>query len=691
MSNETLEQRIARKKKELADKKAGSAGAAAPAAHGSTASAPVANKSSDSSLAQAASQFADVVPEVEDTEGAASDGLDQQLDAIIERIGIVDAYNRWIGKKPAPVVLAGQKDNIMIRCPWPGHEDKKPSAAINNVVGNGGVFMCYRCARGGDKLDLAAIHYGMENEYKNGNSGKAFHDLRRHIGREYGWDFLKKPDGSYQAFPPEGQVNKKAGRFSKHIEKASGSPAGGAPADSTDATPAPVFEPESESGQNDPEPVSNVTSIRRAPDPSKAADDVPNMDWRTIFRKPGFIRTYMEATSIDDSPEMYHLAHALLGLGFAVGRNAELKEEEVYGNLLVCLVGRTSEGKTRARRHLMKVLSAQPFQFDETNPTGSDGVRVVPSPSTGEGMFAGFENMQPDIANPKFSRDVGNVRGLVTYGELTELTGRASRNGNILKPVLMGFYDNDNAMGNTTSGGGIRRVKEPFCSVWSTVQPGRVGDLLDKSDDASGFLNRWSFIIGKSKRKFARIPKAPDMTAATAELIEIHDWAANKRDIDFDDAGGARFDEFFYSRIHDLIETGPEMVQRAGVFLKKLCLLMAINFMQEEIDESIVALVEDMWPYFLDCYRYIDSRVGQEPMTELEERVLAYIKRVTAAKKIPPPIGDLNKAMKQECKATREEVQRAVNTLEKAGEIKTYDKPQLGPGRKTIRYEAVNQ
>lgn len=122
---------------------------------------------------------------------------DAELDRIIDKIDVVDAYNKWCGKM-RPVVRAGQTESIMISCPIPGHADKNPSAWINI---DKQVWHCAKCEMGGDAMDLAAFHFGYPVPgYKD---GARFHELRRDMAKSYGFTFHKLSDGKTYIGTPE--------------------------------------------------------------------------------------------------------------------------------------------------------------------------------------------------------------------------------------------------------------------------------------------------------------------------------------------------------------------------------------------------------------------------------------------------------------------------------------------------------
>jgi len=181
---------------------------------------------------------------------------DLEMDRIIKDIDIIDAYKRWCGKmNPEP---KGKTESIMISCPVPGHLDRNPSAWINT---DKQTWFCAACDMGGDALDIAAFHFGI-NDYK---SGAKFHELRRKMAESLGYTLTKMP-GNVTVITP------------------------------------PVIE-EEEKSEPEVETVATVTELNEEyEEPSIQL----GLDWGSIVPEGTFLDKYMEATIKDAVPEEYH-------------------------------------------------------------------------------------------------------------------------------------------------------------------------------------------------------------------------------------------------------------------------------------------------------------------------------------------------------------------------------------------------
>lgn len=104
---------------------------------------------------------------------------DEAIDALIDNLGIVYAYNRW-NTKGATAPTTSKKE-VTVRCPSPDHEDPNPSAHLNTAKN---VFHCKSCGAKGDVLDLAAWHFRYPVPgYKD---GATFPELRRKMAADLG-------------------------------------------------------------------------------------------------------------------------------------------------------------------------------------------------------------------------------------------------------------------------------------------------------------------------------------------------------------------------------------------------------------------------------------------------------------------------------------------------------------------------
>lgn len=595
-----------------------------------------------------ADEYADLIPEDDYTLSDA----DVELDQAVDGIDIVDAYRKWCGKME-PKISKGQRENIMISCPMPHHADKNPSAAINL---DKQVWSCYACGTGGDAHDLAAMHYGYDVPgYKKDGS---FSKLRKQMAEDFGYRFERSAiTGITYVVPPE--------------------------------EPEPVAAPKALPAPSVPDPtLAPVVSIAPEPAVEESAFG-PTVDWQKIVPRGTFLDVYMHQTVIDDNPEEFHFWNGLIALGFALGQNARLNDlNPVFGNLFVCIIANSGTGKSKSVKHLNTLLSrALPFDKVEAE---NRGVNRVKSPASAETLINHFAKPIADPANPKMTLYYAPVSGLIEFNELSQLTGRANRQGNVLKPTLMQFYDMDEIISTTSMTTGEKHAEKPFGSALTTSQPRALRTLMSRADDDSGFLNRWIFVAGRGKKQIAIGGRVVDVEPAVKPLQRILGWSGTFGDDDYVEWGPEAFDkftEFFHDTLLPKKIAASEensLLVRIDLTMKKLILLLSANKLErvvtgETIDEAIA-----LYPYLLECYGVPAREINKTDESMVQEDIIELLKR---KKESPQSAHEVSRALSR--RHDRSQIKKAIETLHALGEVEVVEKPAGAKGRPTERYRYV--
>ena len=596
-----------------------------------------------------ATGFEDLAPDVSD--GYERSQEDQALDDVIKRIDIIDGYNRWCGKSKVDV-RAGQVEGIKISCPVPGHRDSNPSAWINT---DKQTWFCAKCEQGGDVLDIAAFHFNYPVPgYKE---GARFHELRRDMAKSMGWTFVKPPGAK---------------------------------------SPIPVapYEPDTEGdqeaeGASEADPVGGATVVSlHGEDEDGPVFDFPTLDWRAITTPDTFLDAYMNVCTRDDVPEEYHFWNALIALGLAVGRDVTLSDfVPVHGNLFVCLLGNTGDGKSRSYSHLKKLLtSALPHKWDDPN---SKGVAHIGSAASAEVLIHSFSKPVPDPTNPKVTAYYAPVRGLIEFNELSALIGRTQRMGNTLKPTLMEFYDAYDEISTTSMTTGKKLAAGPFGSAFTTSQPRALKELIGKNDADSGFLNRWVFASGQAKQRMAIGGTDVDISPAVKPLQDVHAWAGFGKKITWSEEAEARFTEIFHTVLQPAkIKDDGGFLTRIDLLMKKLILLLSVNEKLEEVPVRIVEMAYKMYPYLISAYAIPAGEMGQTIYYEVMDEIRKHVRNITDKNKTGATMRELNQRLarkKYPPRVIKDMLDYMVNT---SGEIVLHvSKGSRGP--ETTRYRYV--
>jgi energy-coupling factor transporter ATP-binding protein EcfA2 len=504
----------------------------------------------------------------------------EEIDAVLGRLSIVDAYNKYCAKMHCDP--GGKTESIMVSCPFPWHADKNPSAALNTLKGDGGVGDCYKCQQGFDKYDLAALHFGYDlDEYKQGAN---FPELRRKMAEGLGYTVMVAgKDQWLERIQPE------------------------QPTPPPPPTPAPIeTEP--------PDPIDLDEHRELAyPDP---------LDWRTLpFISPDtFMWEWMTETSRGHQPEEFYLFEGLVALGLAVGNNVLLDDETpVRPNLMVCLVGGTGSGKSRSVQQFNNLLnSAIPF-----NKTTGGGVKRMHSPGSGEDLINQMIHYTTDPTTKE--QTFFPVRGLLYEDEFEGLMAKVNRAGSSYRPSLMKFFDSKEPVSKSSQTTGAAIATDHFLEVLTTTQPKRLSALMTAGDATSGFLNRWLFVFGTEKYRPSISTVRFDLKSAAVQLQLLRSWSSQGIEVhlDFDPNVVDRWDHFVQTQVRPVEATDNVLVSRIELQCKKLLLLMAINDRSTTVMEKHLTSLLLMFPYMKKCYGVVDEKVGK---TEVEECIGAMMK-----------------------------------------------------------------
>lgn len=584
---------------------------------------------------------------------------DREMDAIIAGIDIIDAYNRWCGKsKPNP---KGKTESIMISCPRPTHADKHPSAWINT---DKQTWYCGTCSEGGDIHDIAAYHFGYPvPQYKE---GERFHQLRRDMASDYGYTFTTLPGNVTVVSSP-------------------------VPEDGVVVTPEPHTEPDPElSAADESEGKSSVDGAVVIDLYEDLEDDIayPSLDWRAIIPEDTYLRAYMDAACVDDVPEEFHFWNALLGLGFALGREVRLFDfVPVYANLFVCTLGRSGSGKSKARGHLDRLLAeALPHDWSDSH---SKGVRKVSSPGSAEVLIHNFQKPVADPADAKKIAYYAPVRGMIDFNELSALVGRAARQGNVTLPTLMQFYDMEPVIATSSMTHGAKEAHEPFASALTTTQPKALRTLITKADDASGFLNRWVFAPGREKQRFAIGGIQVNMSPVVPFLEAILGWAGSFKSsemIQWSPEGAERFTDFFHFRIEpDKKNSDNDLIIRIDLLIKKLILLFAANRKEKTVSLQTVEDAISCYDYLIAAYKIPAGQIGNTLQNEVSEAIMGVVNKQYQLDKKGVTLNQIAKSLKRR-KYPHDLLLKTADGLVKLGFLEI-QKPKAGAvGRPTVRY-----
>lgn len=531
---------------------------------------------------------ADLIPDVVYEPTPASEER-LEIDAVLRRVDVLEAYNRWIGKMTPDV--GGKTKNIMISCPLPTHPDKHPSASIDLSKGDGGVWACHACQDGGDKYDLAAIRFGFARpDYK----GKDFPELRRRMAESLGYKYRQEGKAEWLVKPTQPITPDSAGGGAATTEEA---PARAGLVTQQDEVP----------------PALSVV---------QPSDDGPALDWRALgcITSDTFLYEWMNATSALYEPEEFYLFGGLLALGSAVGNSVTLDDEpNVRANMMVCLVGTTGAGKSRSIANLSKLIStALPFKEDN-----GGGVKLVNSSGSGEDLISQFCYSTVDSTTGE--RTSWPINGLYEEDELEGLMARIARPAGTFRSTLMKFFDTSRPISASSKTNGLSVAKDHFLQLVSSTQPKRLGDLTTGGDATSGFLNRWFFVFGGEKFRPAISQVRLDIDQSVDLLRNVRAWSSGGKLVRFaDPAANQYWEKFVQENVRPIESSDDALAGRISLQCKKLLLLFSINQRMTVITIQHIEALANLFPYIKMCYGIVEQNVGKTQLQGCIDAMLKY-------------------------------------------------------------------
>lgn len=421
-----------------------------------------------------------------------------------------------------------------------------------------------------------------------------------------------------------------------------------------------------------------------------------SLDWRSFVPEHTPLRRYLDLVCTDDSPEEYHFWNFMSLIGLVCGKKVFLPDTKpVYGNLLTCIIGRTGQQKSRSEGFVADLLE-RALPFNEKDHF-TNGIKVIKNPGSGEYLAAQFLHEVPDPATApnqrgkqKMLRNPG-VKALIRWPEMATMVGKSAGKGSIIQQTVIELYDVPKHIGGGSLTNGAYGADNPFGSVATTTQLKAIRNLVSTDDAASGFLNRWLFIIGRSKtfQPFGEIidvsPLVPDVKAmndwAEAKFRDNHGWHQMTNGPHGSAQAAADFltNVAFPLQMHE-----SEMLARSVLTFKKLILLFSANMMEDKVSIAAVEQAKVAFMYLTDCLKHIGVRVALNPYDELETLILELCSREDG---ITPR--DLRRATKRRnADWTTEITNRLLKILEESEmiELKVVPQPANRPGRPLKRY-----
>jgi hypothetical protein len=334
---------------------------------------------------------------------------------------------------------------------------------------------------------------------------------------------------------------------------------------------------------------------------------IPTYDWRAVLdldpNKSTFLHEYCSEASRDTTPDEFNLFNGLTALGLLVGNRVSSPDfVPLSPNFGIVLVAESGGGKTRSVSHVRSVLhTVAPY-------SRGTGIKFVSSPVSGQVLIRGFVHEEPDPISGAPVRFP--VTGLITYDEFSELATATGAMGSIIKEKLHAFIDHQRLVEYQSMSSGMMVAEDAFASVITATQPGRFKDLLTKSDAASGFINRFLFVMGTPKEQRARGAIELDWSRAIEELKQVRSKYNTRKSLGWSAEADIYFEGVFYERIDKLKKADKkDILTRLDLNTKRMILAFAINDRADQIEVHHVKMAEALLGYLVRCYGGVITRI----------------------------------------------------------------------------------
>jgi hypothetical protein len=347
--------------------------------------------------------------------------------------------------------------------------------------------------------------------------------------------------------------------------------------------------------------------------------DLPSSVWR------GPVADYRDMLKFStEASDAYHLFTFMGCAGSLIGRSAYLEYGvRLYGNLYICLVGRTGQDrKSTSLRYADRLTRDVDLSW-----------RVLRGLSSAEGLMA-------QIQDPWVKRDKrGDVidqggtedkRLMVWLGELSSLLRKAKqeRVSNIV-PLLTEAFDSPPALDLPTRADPIT-VTEPHISLLSASTPSWLEDLGDR-EVLGGFANRFVFILGPAKSPIP-FPDPPDpniRSKVIGNLAATMQWLDEGVELILD-PGARDVWEDFYTTWHKR-EWPDELVsavlQRVPDVALKIAIIYAVLERTHTICPKILNAAIDAAGHVVASAERIFAGFHENKEVKLEKRILTVLSK----------------------------------------------------------------
>jgi len=383
---------------------------------------------------------------------------------------------------------------------------------------------------------------------------------------------------------------------------------------------------------SEPTKITSAGSAEPAEDPyaeEPSVDLLRLFDWRAVLEqttaKDTFLHQFCEALSTDSTPEEFNLPLGMMAISLIAGRTIQFDDNPtITPNMGLVLVGGSGDGKSRAIGNMSQLLAA----VDPEPMSGPGGVTISGNAGSGQQIVRNFICEERIVAGMPPARYP--VRCLIKYGEFSTLANTAKMQGSIIKDMLHDVLDGENPLRYESGAAGKIRAYDAFGCVVSTVQTTRMVDLFSRSDAASGFMNRFVFVMGSRKESSFINRIVIDRSGYTDALKDLKSfvagWPSRKTIMLWAPEAEALGDVIKRTEIEPIKRADKmDVLQRLDLYFKRFCGIFAINERSPVIQLHHVHMAHQMMKYIVPASQSVSEHAFSATSNEMNDWLIAKI------------------------------------------------------------------
>lgn len=326
----------------------------------------------------------------------------------------------------------------------------------------------------------------------------------------------------------------------------------------------------------------------------------------------GDYRDLMAPTT--EAPDVFHLGSSLALASAMIGRRicADYASDELFANLYVALVGASGSSRKDTAMKRATRMSSLYATHRQVNPVFG----IQRDITSAEGLV-------------KQLKDTPNL--LIYNTELTGLLKNTKRQStSSLLDRLIEAWDTPPTMQNLSKHDPMQ-AKNPYLTILSATQPGRLAIEMTAEEINSGFANRWMYFAGAGKPAMPR-PPSLDKKAAWELYLNLNDCIMSYTEgmmIALSPDANERWDAWYERTSNAVLDNENHQVlsTRHATIIHKIALIFAVSDRSSAIEDHHLAAAIDLVDWMWVLVKQLSATWGVSVQTRIEERILSAIRR----------------------------------------------------------------